>query len=255
MVERVPCCVWTSNGLALTMLMVLHYWLIENQSIFANKSRNAMVLTYYFLIDSEVIRGIMHLSFLVIRKKCSWLDPAYSWNKQLAHTPFPKKINTPSTTLRFIRFVAKISVLNPKLLADGQWPKETKESVKFFIQSPLILIDRLKKLNRVLFILYNFAHPPFFINFPISKQSQKNIRFINVFFFSIEIPNKNDTSLELGTRPHVNCEIPRLLQHFLKKGFRWTKKRKRRGRKKVSRYANSSSSNQSFPWVIVSTNK
>lgn len=31
-VERVPCCVWTSNGLALTMLMVPHCWLIENQS-------------------------------------------------------------------------------------------------------------------------------------------------------------------------------------------------------------------------------
>ncbi|KAJ0440389.1 hypothetical protein HanOQP8_Chr00c599g0843161 [Helianthus annuus] len=40
-------------------------------------------------------------------------------NKSL-NTPFPKKIKTPSTTLRFIRFVAKISVLNPKLPADGQ---------------------------------------------------------------------------------------------------------------------------------------
>jgi hypothetical protein len=34
------------------------------------------------------------------------------------NTPFPKKINTPKTTLRFIRFVAKISVLNPKLPAE-----------------------------------------------------------------------------------------------------------------------------------------
>ncbi|KAK8516948.1 hypothetical protein V6N12_032148 [Hibiscus sabdariffa] len=40
-------------------------------------------------------------------------------NKSL-NTPFPKKINTPRTTLRFIGFVAKISVLTPKLPADGQ---------------------------------------------------------------------------------------------------------------------------------------
>lgn len=88
-------------------------------------------------------------------KKCSWFGPANSWNKQLAHTPFPKKINTPRTTLRFIGFVAKISVLNPKLPADGQWPKETKESVTFFIQSPLI--DKIKKSNRVRFFLYHFT--------------------------------------------------------------------------------------------------
>ena len=62
-VERVPCCVWTSNSLALTMLMVPHYWLIENQSRFTDDSRNAMVLKYDFLIYSEVIRGIMHPFF------------------------------------------------------------------------------------------------------------------------------------------------------------------------------------------------
>jgi len=45
-VERVPCCAPTSNSLALTMLMVSHYWLIENQSQLTNKQRNAMVLTY-----------------------------------------------------------------------------------------------------------------------------------------------------------------------------------------------------------------
>lgn len=62
-VERVPCCVWTSNSLALTMLMVPRSWLIENQSIFTNESRNAMVLKDDFLIYSEVIRRIMHLFF------------------------------------------------------------------------------------------------------------------------------------------------------------------------------------------------
>jgi hypothetical protein len=31
-----------------------------------------------------------------------------------------RRINTPRTTLRFIGFVAKISVLNPKLPADDQ---------------------------------------------------------------------------------------------------------------------------------------
>ena len=78
-VERVPCCVWTSNGLALTMLTVPHYWFIENQSRFTNESRNAMVLAYNFLIYSEVIREIMHPFFPSYKgKKYSWLDPAYS---------------------------------------------------------------------------------------------------------------------------------------------------------------------------------
>ena len=134
-----------------------------------------MVLTYNFLISSEVIREIMHLSFLVINykgKRSSWLDPAYSWNKQLTHTPFPKKINTPITTLRFIGFVAKISVLNPKLPADGQWPKERKESVTFFIGSPLI--DRLK--NRSEFFLYHFAY--LFFSFFFFEIESKNIRVI-----------------------------------------------------------------------------
>ena len=117
----------------------LHYWLIENQSRFTNESRNAMVLQFFF---QKKFAESCTFFFRVITKKCSWSYPAYSWNKQLAHTPFPKKINTPSTTLRFIGFVAKISVLNPKPPADGQWPKETKESVTFFIWSPLI--DRLK---------------------------------------------------------------------------------------------------------------
>ena len=141
MVERVPSCAWTSGGLALTMLMVPYFWLIENQSWFTDELRNAMVLTYDFWIYSEVIRrdralffpiflfysDILCIMYIVqiennkIKKtKCNRLDPAYSWNTQLAHTPFPKKINTPTTTLRFIRFVAKISVFNPKLPADGQ---------------------------------------------------------------------------------------------------------------------------------------
>lgn len=134
MVERIPCCARTSNGLVLTMLMVPHYWywLIENQNGFTNESRNAMVLTYdlissFFFIFRSNSQDCAPLfpSFLFERRKkrrkwCSWLDPAYSWNKQLAHTPFPKNINTPSTTLRFIGFVAKISVLTPKLPADGQ---------------------------------------------------------------------------------------------------------------------------------------
>lgn len=126
-------------------------------------------------------------------KRCSWLGPAYSWNKQLAHTPFPKKINTPSTTLRFIGFVAKISVLNPKLPAAGQWPKKTKESVTFFIQSPLI--DKINK-NRIeffvslklLFIINIFFY--YFLNFTISKQPTQNKKYswfrnVCVFFFSI----------------------------------------------------------------------
>lgn len=130
--------------------MVSHYWSIENQSKFTNESRNAMVLPYDFWSYSEVIRGD-RAPFLIYPKtkilknilKCSRIDPIYSWNRQLAHTPFPKKINTPTTTVRFIRFVAKISVLSPKLPANGQWAKKTKEWVTFFICSPLI--DRTNK--------------------------------------------------------------------------------------------------------------
>lgn len=78
-VERVPCCVWTSNGLALTMLTIPHYWFIESQSRFTNESRNAMVLAYNFLIYSEVIREIMHpFSPSYKEKKYSWLDPTDS---------------------------------------------------------------------------------------------------------------------------------------------------------------------------------
>lgn len=47
-VERVPLFARTSSSLALTVLMVSHYWSIENQSQFTNKSRNAMVLPYDF---------------------------------------------------------------------------------------------------------------------------------------------------------------------------------------------------------------
>lgn len=66
MVERVPCCAWTLNSLALTMFIVPDYWLIENQSEFTNKSRNAMVPTYDFLIYSEVIRRDLRFSLLFI---------------------------------------------------------------------------------------------------------------------------------------------------------------------------------------------
>lgn len=47
-VERVPLFARTSSSLALTVLMVSHYWSIENQNEFTNKSRNAMVLPYDF---------------------------------------------------------------------------------------------------------------------------------------------------------------------------------------------------------------
>ena len=78
------------------------------------------------------------------------MDPTYSWNTKLAHTPFPKKINTPSTTLRFIGFVAKISVLNPQLPADGQCPKapggHNSQGPNRLLRSPL---DRTKKEQSV----------------------------------------------------------------------------------------------------------
>lgn len=91
-VERVPCCVWTSNGLALTMLTVPHYWFIENQSRFTNESRNAMVLAYNFLIYSEVIREIMHLFFPSSKGKSTagWIQPILEINN--SHTlPFQKR--------------------------------------------------------------------------------------------------------------------------------------------------------------------
>lgn len=82
-VERVPCCVSTSNSLALTILMVpLIDWLKENQSIFPHESRTAVVLKDNLKIISEVIRGIVHLFFLYSlvkkKKKCSWFNSAYS---------------------------------------------------------------------------------------------------------------------------------------------------------------------------------
>ena len=104
-----------------------------------------------FLIYPKIIKNIL---------KCSRIDPIYSWNRQLAHTPFPKKIKTPTTTVRFIRFVAKISVLSPKLPADGQWAKKTKEWVTFFICSPLM--DRTNKEQS--FSITYFARP-FLIGF------------------------------------------------------------------------------------------
>lgn len=69
-----------------------HYWLIENQSRFTNELRNAMVLPYDLLIYSEVIRGIMHLSFLVITEKSTagWTQPILEINN--SHTlPFQKR--------------------------------------------------------------------------------------------------------------------------------------------------------------------
>lgn len=174
------------------MLIGPHYWLLENQSIFTNESRNAMVLTYYYIYDFflNLFRSNSwdHAPFFTsyTEKGRNWLNPVYSWNKQLAHTPFPKKSNTPITTLRFIGFVAKISVLNPKLPADGQWPGETKESVTFFIWSPLI-DKRLKNRTSFFVVLLDL--------FPISKlkMDSKSIPFHNAFSFSIEISNKNKT--------------------------------------------------------------
>ena len=137
-------------------------------------------------------------------KKCSWLGPAYSWNKQLAHTPFPKKINTPSTTLRFIRFVAKISVLNPKLPADGQWPKETKESITFFICSPLLWIGLTK--NRVLFVS---LHSPFFdrflfINFISTLFNGNRLNHLFEIYYFLSFQEVSNKILYLGLRSHIN---------------------------------------------------
>lgn len=93
--------------LVLTMLMVPHYWywLIENHSGFTNESRNAMVLTYdlissFLFSFSEVIREIVHLSFLVFSLKekkkteesgaAGWIQPILEINN--SHTlPFQKR--------------------------------------------------------------------------------------------------------------------------------------------------------------------
>ena len=82
---------WTSNGLVLTMLIVPHYWLIENQSRFTNESRNAMVLKYDLLIYSKVIRAIMHLSSYNEKKSAvGWIQPILEINN--SHTlPFQKR--------------------------------------------------------------------------------------------------------------------------------------------------------------------
>jgi hypothetical protein len=69
-VERVPLFAQTSSSLALTVLMVSHYWSIENQSKFTNESRNATVLPYDFWSYSEVIRRD-RAPFLIYPKKYS----------------------------------------------------------------------------------------------------------------------------------------------------------------------------------------
>lgn len=141
----------------------------------SNSSRSCT----FFLFIQKILKNIL---------KCSRIDPIYSWNRQLAHTPFPKKINTPTTTVRFIRFVAKISVLSPKLPADGQWAKKTKEWVTFFICSPLI--DRTNKEQS--FSITYFARP-FLIGF-------FNVIFFNANRFNLII------SFRLSLRSRLTCE-------------------------------------------------
>ena len=139
-----------------------------------------------FLIYPKIIKNIL---------KCSRIDPIYSWNRQLAHTPFPKKIKTPTTTVRFIRFVAKISVLSPKLPADGQWAKKTKEWVTFFICSPLI--DRTNKEQS--FSITYFARP-FLIGFFNAN------RFNLVISFRLSL-----RSCLTGERlPLLKCSVPKI---------------------------------------------
>ena len=69
-------------------------WSIENRSKFTNESRNAIVLPMSREISINEKRAQARS-----RKKMS------------------RKINTTTTTIRFIRFVAKISVLSRKLPA------------------------------------------------------------------------------------------------------------------------------------------
>lgn len=166
------------------------------------------------------------------------MDPTYSWNIQLAHTPFPKKINTPSTTLRFIGFVAKISVLNPKLPADGQCPKETKESVTFFICSPLI--DRT-----IEFFLYLYQFEPFFID------------FLLILLFLIKFWPINKKYL-IGSDPSLTSIVKYLFYLYLfvaafaksKKKISFTLIVLRMRKMKASVSANSALSNQPFPRVL-----
>ena len=183
--------------------------------------------------------------FLFIRKilkniiKCSRIDPIYSWNRQLAHTPFPKKIKTPTTTVRFIRFVAKISVLSPKLPADGQWAKKTKEWVTFFICSPLI--DRTNKEQS--FSITYFARP-FLIGFFNAN------RFNLVISFRLSL-----TSCLTGERlPLLKCSVPKIPK--IKGKILSTALNKGREARRRTYPLNWSSSNQLFlGWGIVCPHK
>lgn len=71
--------------------MSLRYQLIENQSIFTDELRNAMVLKDDFLIYSEVIHRIMHLFFTNSKKNAAdSIQPIREINNP--HTlPFQKK--------------------------------------------------------------------------------------------------------------------------------------------------------------------
>lgn len=77
--------------------MVSHYWLIENQSGFTNKSRNAMVLTYDFLIYSEVIRRdrapFSYFSYKYHKLNKVQLDGSNQFLKYTTRTHSLSKIN------------------------------------------------------------------------------------------------------------------------------------------------------------------
>jgi hypothetical protein len=75
---------------ALTILTDPHYWLLENQSRFANESRNVMVLTYNLLRSNSRDHAPPFPSYNGKRGTAGWIQPILEINN--SHTlPFQKR--------------------------------------------------------------------------------------------------------------------------------------------------------------------
>ena len=141
-VERVPCCICTSNGLALTLLMFPHYWLLENQSRFTNESRNAMVLKIWFLnlFRSNSRNRALFPSYNE-KSVVGWIQPILEINN--SHTlPFQRKSIHQALHLDLLDWLLKYQYLTRNSRRTAKNPRKGKDRLHFSYDL-LFLIDRL----------------------------------------------------------------------------------------------------------------
>lgn len=151
-VERVPCCICTSNGLALTLLMFPHYWLLENQSRFTNESRNAMVLKIWFLnlFRSNSRNRALFPSYNE-KSVVGWIQPILEINN--SHTlPFQKKSIHQALHLDLLDWLLKYQYLTRNSRRTAKNPRKGKDRLHFSYDL-LFLIDRLIIYIYIFFIL------------------------------------------------------------------------------------------------------